>query len=93
MQCCDFGALVKVSGGRDVQAEPCTIDQHQRGEKNPERKVLCGDTGQNICYVHGMVWMGLLRKLEGRVWDQVISAFTDSTKECGLYLVATRKAS
>ena len=27
----------------------------------------------------------------GKGWDQVISAFTDSTKECGLHLVATEK--
>ena len=27
----------------------------------------------------------------GKGWDQVISAFTDSSKECGLQLVATEK--
>ena len=51
-----FGDLVKVSGGHDVQAKPCTIDQHQRGERTQREKVLCGDTGQNVCMCMG--WCG-----------------------------------
>ena len=60
-----FGDLVKVSGRGNVQAQPCMIDQHQRGKRTNREGPEWRHRAEYL-YVHGIAWMGC-GKLEGRV--------------------------